>query len=128
MNIPVLIIACFMVLVVLAHVLGGTRETAKIEPQDTAPNLTQHWVQAMCAFQMLSVDLLVVTVLLFAVALWDLGSAEPYVLMSLIGVFCLWGLVWIIQMRWLNRPGTGLLRLPHWIVWFVCAGILSLGL
>lgn len=128
MNIPVLIVACVMALVVLAHVIGGTRETARIAPQGAAPEMTRHWVQAMCAFQMLSVDLLAVTGLLFGVALWDLGPAEPLILKGLIALFVLWALVWVVQMRWLNRVDAGLFRLPHWIVWLACAGVLSFGL
>ena len=71
MNIPVLIVACITFLAFVAHVLGGTKETAAIEPDRAQPTLTKHWVQAMCAFQMLSVDLLVVAGALFAIALKD---------------------------------------------------------
>lgn len=127
MNIPALIVAGIMSLVVLAHVFGGTRETARIAPDAADSNLTRHWVQAMCAFQMLSVDLLAVTLLLFWVAIWDLGAAEDIVLKCLIALYCLWAAVWIIQLKWLGRADAGLLKLPHWTVWIICAGILTLG-
>ncbi|MEP1766762.1 MAG: hypothetical protein ABJJ53_09015 [Sulfitobacter sp.] len=128
MNTPVLIVAGIMVLVVVAHVFGGTRETARIAPNPSSTTLTRHWVQAMGAFQMLSVDLLAVTLLLFGVALWDLGPAEDLILKGLIALFCLWGIVWLAQVQWLKRTGAGPLQLPHWMVWFVCAGLLCVGL
>jgi hypothetical protein len=128
MNIPVLIVASIMGIVVIAHVFGGTRETARIAPDPAAPNLNRYWVQAMGAFQMLSVDLLAVSLLLFGVALWDLGPAEAMIIKGLIALFFLWGLVWFVQVQWLKRPGAGILQLPHWIIWFLCAGLLTLGL
>lgn len=36
MNIPVLIVACIMAIAVVAHVFGGTRETARIAPDSSA--------------------------------------------------------------------------------------------
>ncbi|MEO9822487.1 MAG: hypothetical protein ABJ370_04725 [Paracoccaceae bacterium] len=128
MNIPVLIVACIMAIAVVAHVFGGTRETARIEPNLSAQKLTRHWVQAMGVFQMLSVDLLAVALLLFAVALWDLGPAEDLILKGLIALFCCWGLVWVVQVQWLKRTGAGILQLPHWVIWFICAGLLFFGL
>ena len=128
MNIPVLIVASIMAIAVVAHVFGGTRETARIAPDPSAPNLTRHWVQAMGAFQMLSVDLLAVSLLLFGVALWDLGPAEDLIIKGLIVLFCLWGIVWFVQVRWLKRTGAGILQLPHWVIWFFCAGLLFFGL
>ncbi|MEP1964661.1 hypothetical protein [Tateyamaria sp.] len=128
MNVPVLIVASIMAIVVVAHVFGGARETARIAPNPSAANLTRHWVQAMGAFQMLSVDLLAVTLLLFGVALWDLGPAEDLILKGLIALFCLWGIVWFAQVQWLKRTGAGILQLPHWMIWFFCAGLLFVGL
>jgi hypothetical protein len=128
MNIPVLIVACIMAIAVVAHVFGGTRETARIAPDPSAQNLTRHWVQSMGAFQMLSVDLLAITLLLFGVALWDLGPAEDLILKGLIALFCSWGIVWFVQVQWLKRTGAGILQLPHWVIWFICAGLLFFGL
>ena len=128
MNIPVFIVACIMLLVVLAHVIGGTKETAAIEPQEDGSKLVTHWVQAMCAFQMLSVDLALMAALLFAVAIWDLGAAEIWIIKISSGVFFLWGVVWVVQLLWLSRPSVTLFKLPHWAVWFLCSGLLLLGL
>lgn len=128
MNLPVLIVACITLLAVFAHVLGGTKETAAIAPDQENDKLTAHWVQAMCAFQMLSVDLLAVALLLFAVVFVDFGPIEDQILMALSALFFLWGAVWVVQVLWLKRSAATLLRLPHWVVWFVCSGLLLFGI
>jgi hypothetical protein len=127
MNIPVLIVACITGLAVIAHILGGTRETARLAPEPSEGKLSAHWVQAMCAFQMLSVDLAVVTGLLFTLALTDILPAEHLWIQALAWLFLAWGGVWVVQMLWLRAQGVGLMRLPHFLVWFVCAGLLFLG-
>lgn len=127
MNVPVFIVACITLLAVVAHVFGGTKETAAIAPTQENAKLTAHWVQAMCAFQMLSVDLLAVALLLFAVVFVDFGPIEDQILTALSVLFFLWGTVWVVQVLWLKRSAATLLRLPHWVVWFVCSGLLYFG-
>ncbi|WP_108881997.1 hypothetical protein [Anderseniella sp. Alg231-50] len=127
MNVLILTVACITLLALVAHVFAGTKETATIAPASQDEDLTANWVQAMCAFQMLTVDLLVVAVALFAVAFSDLGQLERPIVLSLSLLFFLWGLVWVIQLKFLNRRAAGLLRLPHWMVWFLCSGLLYLG-
>jgi hypothetical protein len=122
MEIPELIIACILLAAVIAHVFVGTRETAALKPVDN--KLSINWAQAMCAFQMLSVDLLAVCVLLFAIAFYDLGPIEPTLVLLLAVLFLLWGVAWVIQTLWLQRDIRTLFRLPHWIVWFFCSGVL----
>lgn len=128
MNIPVLIVAVITLVAFFAHLIGGTRETAKLEPDGADPRLMSHWVQAMGAFQMLSVDLLAVGGVLLAVAVWDLGAVERIIIQAGILLFLAWGVVWVVQMLWLKRSGVSLLKLPHWLVWFVCSGLLVWGL
>ncbi len=127
MNIPVLLVASITLLAFVAHLIGGTRETAAIAPNPQDTTLTKHWVQAMCAFQMLSVDLLAVSLALFAIALWDMGPHEPQIILGFTLLYLAWAIVWIIQLRLLNRPPATLLTLPHWTVWLLCAGLLIWG-
>lgn len=127
MNLWILSVACIIFVAFAAHVVVGTKETAAIEPVSADDELTVNWAQAMCAFQMLSVDLLVVAVALFAVALFDFGPVERPIILLLSLLFLVWGLVWLIQLRWLNKPAAGLLRLPHWIIWFLCSALLYQG-
>lgn len=127
MNIPVLIVALITLIAFVAHLIGGTKETAAIAPNPQDQKLTTHWVQAMSAFQMLAVDLLAVSIALFAIALTDLGPIENSLLTIFTLLYIAWGIVWIIQVWWLQRSATALLRLPHWLVWFFCAILLYLG-
>lgn len=126
MNIPVLIVASITLIAFVAHVFGGTRETAAIAPKNDE-KLTIFWVQAMCAFQMLSVDLLALAALLFAILFWNLGPGEELILRLLSVLYFLWGVVWVAQVYWLQKPNATLLRLPHWMIWFLCAGLLYFG-
>lgn len=128
MEIPELIVACVCLVAVIAHVVGGTRETAALRPAESDARLTAHWVQAMCAFQMLAVDLLMVSLVLFAIAFYDLGANESTYVLLLSILFFLWGLVWVIQVVWLKKEARYLFRLPHWLVWFICSGILYWGI
>lgn len=127
MNIPVLIVAVITALAVVAHVIGGTRETASLAPDPQDSKTSANWVQAMCAFQMLSVDLAVVTGLLFTIALSDVLPSERLWSLGLSLLFLAWGVAWVVQMLAVQRQGVRLLRLPHFLVWFVCAGLLYVG-
>lgn len=127
MNILVFSVACITLVAFVAHVFAGTKETATVEPASADDKLTTNWVQAMCAFQMLSVDLLVVAAALFGLAFFDLGPLHRPAVLLLSLLFLLWGIVWIVQMKWLNRPSVALWRLPQWIVWLVCSVLLYFG-
>lgn len=87
MNILVLIVAILLAFAVVAHVISGTRQTADIAPEKG--QLTASWVQAMCAFQMLVIDLLTVALLLGAVLIWDMGPEEQVILRLLSLLFLL---------------------------------------
>lgn len=106
MNIPALIVAAITLLAFLAHLFGGTRETAAIAPSRDDTKLSAYWVQAMCAFQMLAVDLLFIAALLFAIVFYDLGEIESTILLILSALYFLWGAVWLIQMAWVKKQGV----------------------
>ena len=127
MNIPILIVACITAIAVLGHVLGGTRETASIVPSNKDKTLTRNWKQAMGAFQMLSIDLLLVAIALFLIALTDIITFEYELTLILSLLYFLWGLVWLIQLLWLKSELKTYLHLPHWALWFVCSGLLYYG-
>jgi len=127
MNIPVLIVASVMLLAVVAHILGGTKETASIRPSNENEKLILNWKQTMCAFQMLSIDLFVVMVVLFTIALTDVISFE-YELTKIISIIIfLWGVVWLIQLFWLKSVKKTYFLLPHWLIWFICSALLYWG-
>ncbi len=127
MNIWVFIVACITLAAFLAHVVIGTKETATLAPPRSETQRNTNWVQAMCAFQMLSVDLLVVAAALFGIAVLNLGPLERPAILLFGLLFFLWGVVWVIQMKVLRKTTVSLWRLPHWLVWFVCSALLLLG-
>jgi len=127
MNIPVLFVALIISCAVLAHFAIGTRETATLEPNDATQKRMASWVQAMSAWQMLTVDLLIILALLFTIALSDVIAAERWFILGLAGYFLVQAAVWFGHVVWLNREGASLKTLPHWALWLLCAGLLLLG-
>jgi hypothetical protein len=78
MNMSALIVACSSLL-------------ASITPQENDVLLTRCWKQAMCAFQMLAIVLIAVTVAIFTLLLIDFVVVE-YELTLFISLLCLlWG-------------------------------------
>ena len=127
MNIPVLIVALIMTMAVIGHVVIGTRETATLEPKGSSGKPMANWVQTMCAFQMLTLALLIIVAALYWIALWEAVPAMRVVTLALAAYFTLQALLWLVHILWLGRPGATLLSLPHWAVWLVCAGLLWFG-
>ena len=135
MNIPILIAAIITALAFLAHLFVGTRESLSLSPQKIATatdqqkleTLKKNWTQAMCAFQMISIDLLALSALLFVIALTDLIPFEQPIALALSGFYLLWGLVWFAQLAALKSSRKTYLYLGQWLFWFVCAGLLCWG-
>lgn len=127
MNVQILIVASVSLLAVIAHTVGGTLETASISPDKNDEKLTQNWKQSMCAFQMLAIDLLLVTIILFVISLTDIISFEYELTLFLSLLYFLWGVVWLVQLFWLKSKAKTYLLLPQWIFWFVCSGLLYWG-
>jgi len=126
-NLPVIIVACFSLLAVFAHVFGGTKETASIAPDESDLQLTRNWKQSMCAFQMLAIDLLAVTILLFTISLTELVPFEYELTLLLSLLYLLWGLVWLAQLVWLKSDAKTFAYLPQWILWFAGSALLYVG-
>ena len=91
---------------------GGIPQLLKAEPaklgvEDKAGNLEtpqRHWVQLMCAFQLVTVDLLAVSALLFLVALTDVFAQKQLIGFSLSALYFLWDCSWVVQLFALKRP------------------------
>ncbi len=96
MNIPVLIVASFSLLAVIAHIFGGTKETASISPNESDIKLTRSWKQAMCAFQMLAIDLIAVTIAMFTISLTEIIPFEYELTLFLSLLYLLWGVVCLV--------------------------------
>jgi hypothetical protein len=133
MNIPTLIVALITLLALVAHTLGGTKESLSLAPKTFQGNkngdevLYKNWIQSMCAFQMITVDLLLLTVVLLTMSLTDFIPFEKYLTLSLSVLFFLWGVAWLIQLAFLTKDKKSYLYLSQWAFWFACSGLLFVG-
>lgn len=118
MNIPVLIVATVMALSVVAHVVGGTGETAHLAPAPADKKRSALLVPAICAFQMLGVDLAAVTGLLFTIALTDVLAHEALWIQAFGFLLLAWGCIWVVQMIWVHDLGPRPRRVPHAVAAF----------
>ncbi|WP_201039531.1 hypothetical protein, partial [Sulfitobacter geojensis] len=73
------------------------------------------------------INLLAITLLLFAAAFRDLGPLEPLLLSGLALLYLAWAGAWLVQLRWLSRPVATILGLPQWMLFVLCAGLVFLG-
>jgi len=130
MVVPFAIAGVLMVLAVGVHVFVGTRETLALRPTENRPTadvavstpstrgeLTRHWAQTMCVFQLVSVDLLLVTIAALLLAFTDVLPAKRDIGLFIAAYLGAWGVVWLGQLTagpalagWARigsgRPGT----------------------
>lgn len=133
MNYPIVVSGALVFLAFLAHVFVGTGEALSTRPRRVllasteARTVDRHWAQSMCAFQMLSVDLLAV-----ALGLLVLGTAESIparreLSLGVALLLALWGVVWLVQLLLLGRRSKDYLWLCQWVLWFVCSALVFWG-
>lgn len=134
MSIPILIAAAIVFMAFLAHTVVGNREaltTRPSMPHDVASSkvitVERNWVQSLCAFQMVTVDLFVLSLLLFALGATELIPAKREVAFAASGLFALWGVAWVIQLMVLRRRLKDYALLSQWLFWFLCSGLLYWG-
>jgi hypothetical protein len=134
MNVPILIAAAIVFVAFVVHTIVGNREALSTRPP--APDgvargdhatVERNWAQSICALQMVTVDLLVLSLLLFALGATELVTAKREVALAASVFFALWGVAWLIQLLVLRRPVRDYLLLSQWLFWFVCAGLLYWG-
>ena len=136
MNYPIAIVCGIMLVCFAAHITGGIMQSLSIEPSKVAKRsgvdlsinvLDRNWVQVMCAFQLVSVDLLVLAGVLYLLAFTELLAPRQAIGFALAGLFFVWGVVWLVQLGALKRKLKDYLLLGHWSVWFLCAGLVYWG-
>lgn len=118
-----LIVACFSLLADTAHAVDGTKEITSIASDENNISLTLNRKQAMLAFQMLSIDLIVVTIF-FTISLTDLLSFEYELTLFLSLLYLLWGIVWLVQLVRLKSNAKIFMYLPQCFFWFLGSGLL----
>lgn len=133
MNYSIVLAGALVGVAFLAHTDVGTREALRTRPDrdpdagDGSREVERHWVQSFCAFHLVTVDLLVLTALLLALGATDLVPARRTVTLAMAGFFALWGLAWLVTLLALHRPRREYGLLSQWMLWFVCAGLLTWG-
>jgi hypothetical protein len=134
-NYPILAAGVITFLAFIAHTFVGNKEALSTAPGRLGNStdgsgfetVERNWVQSMCAFQLVTVDLLVLSVLLFALGATDYINPERQVALALVVFYVLWGTAWVIQLVVLKRQGKDFLILSQWLFWFVCAVLIYWG-
>jgi hypothetical protein len=135
MNFPIISAGAIVFLAFIAHTVVGRREALSTRPPQTpaedsdaaAVTIERNWVQLLCAFQLVTVDLLVLSVFLLVLGTTDLIPARREFALFGAGFFTLWGIAWLVQLLVLRRHRKDYLLLGQWAFWFVCAGLLLWG-
>jgi len=135
MNYQIAIAGGITLLAFFAHALVGIREALSTAPAkspqkanvDRNDVVERNWVQSMCAFQLVTIDLLALSVLLFVLAFTDLLGSKQVIAFCLVAFYFLWGSAWLLQLLFLKRRPKDFLLLSQWLFWFVCAGLIYWG-
>lgn len=136
MNYPIAAACGLTVIAFVAHMTGGLRQSLSIEPSKVAgesvPNiqmktLDRNWVQMMCAFQLVSVDLVALSFTLYLLAFTNVLSPAQPIAWGVALVYFYWGLSWLAQLLALKRKPIDFLLLGHWSFWFLCSGLIFWG-
>lgn len=135
MNYPIAATFGLTLIALAAHMTGGMRALLSIKPSKVAAGSTpgnlggldRNWVLAMCAFQLVTVDALALSFLLYLLAFTQALSSPRPVATGLAVFYLLWGVSWLIQLLALKRKPSDYLRLGHWSFWFLCSGLVYWG-
>lgn len=151
MNLPFLAVALLMTLAALAHIIIGTRETLGLQPRpaehrtnDGAPPASRsrthrhheadrmeearrHWTQALCVFQLVSVDLVLLATCAWLLALTDILPARRELAYLVAGWLGLWCLAWLAQLAAVKTSRRNYGQLGQWVLFLVCAGLMCWG-
>ena len=136
MNYPIAIAFGLICLAVLAHLFGGIRESLTVRPSNNSlkqesnlsyERIERNWVQLMCAFQLVSIDLVAVAVVLYLLAFTSYLHPAPQIAVGMAVFFAGWGSVWLVQLLSLKRAKKDYVLLGQWVLWFICSGLLIWG-
>ena len=128
-NYPIAAALVLFCLAFLAHMTSGLMESLSVRPSNNDSDdasfhkIERNWVQLMCAFQLVSVDLIAVAVVLYFLAFTSVLMPAKSIAVGMSLLFLLWGVAWLLQLRMLKRPSRDYLLLGHWSFWFLCSGL-----
>ncbi len=133
-NYPITIAGSLIFLAFLAHTFVGYRESLSTRPRKEfaasaadAENIERNWVQMLCAFQWVAVDLLFFSVLLLVLGATDFLPAKREISLVAAGLLTLWGCAFLVPLLLLQRRWKDYLLLWQWAFCFLCAGLLVWG-
>ncbi|WP_256619254.1 hypothetical protein [Rothia dentocariosa] len=89
--------------------------------------LSRHWTQAMCAFQLVSIDLLLITIVTFLLAFTDLLPAKREIGLFIAAYLGAWGFVWLVQLAAVKVERRTYYMLGQWMLFFLCAALMVWG-
>jgi hypothetical protein len=136
LNYPIAIAGGLTLLAFVAHITGGIKQSLSIAPakiagpqveQGALDILDRNWVQAMCAFQLVTIDLLALLGVLYLLAFTNVLAPKQSIAFAVAAVYFLWGCSWLVQLFALKRRPRDYLFLGHWAFWFLCAGLIYWG-
>jgi len=111
---------------------GGLMESLSVKPTKPTTSdigiseftkIERSWTQLMCAFQLVSVDLVAIALVLYLLAFTDFFVSGQAIAIGLSVLFALWGVSWLLQLTFLKRPTKDYMLLGHWLFWFLCSGL-----
>lgn len=129
MNYPIIIAGIIVFMAFIAHTFVGIREAMSTRPSayEKTPTIERNWVQSMCAFQMVTIDLFALSILLLILGATEMLPARKEFALYTSLFLVLWGVAWFIQILVLRRSLKDYLMLSQWAFWFACAGLLFWG-
>jgi len=131
-NYPITAALALILLAFFAHITGGLIESLSVRPARNGgasnsasdyDRIERNWVQLICAFQLVSVDLAAVAIVLYLLAFTDYLMPAQSIAVGMSLLFVLWGISWLLQLSFLKRPARDYLFLGHWSFWFLCSGL-----
>ena len=135
MNYQLAIVGGLTVLALFAHLFGGIRQMLSVEPAKLTDKakfanfevLDRNWVLSMCAFQLVTIDLLALSALLFFLAFTDVFLQKQLMGFALAGFYFLWGCAGLVQLFTLRRKAMDYLVLGQWVFWFGSSALIYWG-
>jgi hypothetical protein len=135
MNYPILVAGFLVLLGFMAHVTAGNKETlgtapAKFGNAETIPDfekVDRSWVQSICAFQLVSIDLIALAVLLFILSATEYISTKKPIAIAASIYLGMWGAIWLVQLALLRRRRKDYFFLIQWLLFFICGALVFWG-
>lgn len=92
-----------------------------------ADEAQRHWTQALCVFQLVSVDLILLTLTVWLLALTDILPARQELACLIATWLGLWCLAWLVQLAAVKSTRKNYGLLGQWVLFLVCAGLMCWG-